>query len=177
MSNFLLLILFIILIILIIVLWDYDSQNIVGGVVEFVTKPKAFVIDGLNHIHKQLNKDDFSYPNILTIHDSIKTISQEYKSQKIYYVLKNQDGKKLLESENELMKLWAKKYKITILYAYDPSDINIFTEHYMKGRDDMVVLDTAKYLENYDVHIISQDKYQDKNNFSKIPKFELIKYK
>ncbi len=153
-------------------------------------KPKpTIIIDGLNYIHGYLNHEPItdanmlvSYPNIINVWKCINVAAREYEAKKnnIIFVLKNQDGYKMSEYEKKLYEALAKRLKIQIHVAYDPSPIDHTKEHYMSGRDDKYINDLKIELQGKDpdvsVEVISKDKYRDAVDFDKINKFEVFKF-
>lgn len=151
-------------------------------------KPKpTIIVDGLNYIHGYLKHDPItdsnmlvSYPNIINVWKCINVAAREFeaKHNNIIFVLKNQDGYKMSEYEKKLYEALAKRLKIQIHIAYDPTPPKSTDEHYMSGRDDKYINDLKAQLQTPDasVEVISKDKYRDAIDFDKINKFEVLKF-
>lgn len=138
---------------------------------------KNIVIDGLNYIMTETTPSDdwrknmfIDYADPVQMKAALNRLSNK-PGEKIF-VFKNQDGYEVLPEEEKLYKYWADKYRINLLMAYDPKRPKS-NKHFLRGRDDKLVLDTAA---KYNAQIISKDKYRDKKYFKKIPPFKIKSY-
>ena len=109
---------------------------------------ETYVFDGANLIHNYINKYNVSFE------EASKQVNKRIKATGLNW---------RLVSKVNLSKIFDK-------FDFAEGSNQITKEHYLQGRDDFLAWLIAKQYSN--VFIVSNDKFADMTDFSKIPKFE-----
>lgn len=109
---------------------------------------ETYVFDGANLIHNYINKYNVSFE------EASKQVNKRIKATGLNW---------RLVSKVNLSKIFDK-------FDFAEGSNQVTKEHYLQGRDDFLAWLIAKQYSN--VFIVSNDKFADLTDFSKIPKFE-----